>query len=81
MTKGLNDHISEDVLERYALGQTSDHETAPLEEHLLICKTCQRKLQSLDEYIAVTREAAQALARRPVKRSYQHSRELEYTPA
>jgi anti-sigma factor RsiW len=81
MTKVLNDHVSEEVLERYAMGHTSNDETAMLEEHLLICNTCQYKLQSLDEYLAVTKEAARALARRPVRRSYQHSRELEYTPA
>lgn len=46
------DHISEDLLERYAMGTVPEAEQASLEEHLLVCAFCQDRLQIEDDFIA-----------------------------
>ena len=38
------DHASDDALERYAMGRLSEPELAGLEEHLLVCESCQDRL-------------------------------------
>ena len=64
MNTRLDHHISEEVLEEYALGMQSNQDCKPLEEHLLICPACQDLLAATDEYIRVAKAAA-ALIRRP----------------
>jgi len=44
-------HISEEMLERYSLNQLMEEQLAPLEEHLLLCPTCQDCLDAMDEYV------------------------------
>jgi hypothetical protein len=42
-------HIGEDVLELYALDRIHDEERlAPIEEHLLVCHSCQDRLRQED---------------------------------
>jgi len=65
MNAVFKDHIPEARLETYALGNLSDEECAPLEEHLLVCSICQRRLERTDEYIRLIRTAASSLARAP----------------
>jgi hypothetical protein len=48
----------EDVWEEYAMGMPSAKQSERLEEHLLICPTCQDLLAQADEYIRVARDAA-----------------------
>jgi len=62
------EHVTEEVLERYALGHLEECDAAPLEEHLLICEDCQIRLQAMDEYVAAMRVALEELSaeRRPV---------------
>lgn len=59
----LDHHISEDILEQYALGRLSDDASAPVEEHLLVCPTCQDALQEADEYIRAIKAAVSSLER------------------
>ena len=61
-------HVPEDSLETYAMGKLSSEECALIEEHLLICPTCQRDLEAVDDYIQVARAAIAALAPRPPAR-------------
>jgi len=68
MNAGFNYHASEDVLETYAMGKLSAEDCAPLEEHLLLCCICQRRLEQADEYIRVMRAAASSLRPRPAAR-------------
>lgn len=49
------DHVSDDVLEQYALGNLVP---AEVEKHLLICSTCLDRLGEVDEFIAAMRAAA-----------------------
>lgn len=50
-------HISEDDLERYALGCLPEAQEAPLEEHLLVCEECRDRLARWDEYVGAMRAA------------------------
>ncbi len=54
----MQGHISEEELELYAVSRDfPEAQLAAVEEHLLICEACQDRLQQLDEYVAVMREA------------------------
>jgi len=55
---GLDRHYPEEIWECYALGMLAEEQSAPLEEHLLICHVCQDVLAELDEYLEVMRTAA-----------------------
>ena len=55
MNTGSIFHIPDDLLEEYAIGRLPDIDCAPVEEHLLICHTCQNNLTETDEYIRVMR--------------------------
>jgi anti-sigma factor RsiW len=57
MNAGFDLHCSEDQLERYALGMLSDEDGQTLEEHLLICFTCQHLLARLDDFIRIAKAA------------------------
>jgi anti-sigma factor RsiW len=57
-----SDCIPEDLLETHAWGRLSEIDSAPLEEHLLLCAACQDRLAQLDDYLRVARAAAEALA-------------------
>lgn len=48
-------HISEDILDQYALNKLPESEAAALEEHLLVCFDCQDRLQLTDDFIAALR--------------------------
>lgn len=61
MNTGLGSHISEELLEKYALGKLVDPDCAFLEEHLLTCLRCQINLEIIDDYIRVFRAAAPVL--------------------
>lgn len=65
----MDEHISEEALELYAMGRLSDPEAAELEEHILFCGDCQEALERVDDFILAFRVAAkqlQAERREPV---------------
>ena len=69
----LAPHPSEDELELYALGRLPATSTAPIEEHLLLCESCQRKTAEYEElgrafrdYQAAPVRITPRTARRPV---------------
>lgn len=53
-----NGHPSADLLELYCLGRLQDADCASLEEHLLICASCQDQLAELDLFVTSFRAAA-----------------------
>lgn len=65
MNTGSIFHIPDDLLEEYAIGRLPDIDCAPVEEHLLICPTCQNNLTETDEYIRVMRAVLARLRRLP----------------
>lgn len=68
MNVTLEGHVPEETLEAYAMGKLSAEECALIEEHLLICPTCQRDLEAVEDYIRVARAAIAALAPHPPAR-------------
>ena len=58
MKASFSSHISEELLEQYAFRRLTEQESAPVEEHLLICPTCQDRLKEVDDYIQVMKLAA-----------------------
>ena len=59
-------HPTEDVLEEYAFGRVEEARAGPLEEHLLICVSCQAALQDIDDYIRLVKAAAARPALQPI---------------
>jgi len=55
-------HIDEAEIERYSLGSMSEEEAAPIEEHVLLCDSCQVLLAETDSYIEAMRRAAVLMA-------------------
>ncbi|HXP86719.1 MAG TPA: hypothetical protein VN841_18455 [Bryobacteraceae bacterium] len=55
-------HPAEDVLDEYAFRRLGEAEAAPLEEHLLVCETCQERLHQIDDFVLVMKQAAPELA-------------------
>ena len=70
----LASHPSEEDLELYALGRLSEEAVPAVEEHLLLCESCQNKITEFEELgrayreygAALPRAAARPPARRPV---------------
>jgi anti-sigma factor RsiW len=53
----LDRHPGEDQLEAFALGRLQGEELTGLEEHLFLCEQCRIRLETLDEFMALLREA------------------------
>jgi anti-sigma factor RsiW len=49
-------HLTEDDIEKYAMGKMTESEAAPTEEHLLVCQQCRDELELLGLIIAGLRE-------------------------
>jgi len=59
-------HVSEDVLEQYAIGKLNATDAAPVEEHLLVCPLCCERVMRLDHFVASIRSAT-GRASRPAR--------------
>ena len=55
-------HLDEQVLEEYWFDRLPESSTSAVEEHLLVCPTCQSNLQSLEEYILLMKLATADVA-------------------
>jgi len=58
MKPGIDRHMGEDEIERYSLGCISEEEAAKIEEHLLVCESCQKRVTDSDAYVSAIRSAA-----------------------
>jgi len=56
-----------EIWEEYAFERLSEAETATLEEHLLICPTCQAELHRVDEFISMMKQASWQDRPQPVR--------------
>jgi hypothetical protein len=54
-------HPGEDVLELYCLDRLDEGELAPIEEHLMVCEACQKRVTDLDVFLKAARRAAREL--------------------
>jgi anti-sigma factor RsiW len=51
-------HIDEESLDSYAMGRLAENESAPIEEHLLVCGECQERVADTDQVVSLLRAAA-----------------------
>ncbi len=58
MAEGSDCHFDDEASERYSMGTLSDEEAEKIEEHLLICEACRRRVAKSDTYVAAMRRAA-----------------------
>jgi hypothetical protein len=65
MPTGYGLHASDDALEQYVLGGLEEPEVAATEEHLLVCPTCQARLEETESFITAVRAAAGKLRAEP----------------
>ncbi len=63
MPNSLGSHPSDDELEQYSLGRLGDEQATPLEQHLLLCENCRRRVEEFDEFVAAMRTALQETER------------------
>jgi hypothetical protein len=63
MQDAVLDHPSEDVLERFLFRNSSLDETEVIEDHIVGCGDCITRLEDLEDYAAVFRQASYELSR------------------
>jgi len=56
-------HFDEEATERYSMGTLSGEEAEKIEEHLVICEACRRRVAGSDAYVAAMRRAAARVRR------------------
>jgi hypothetical protein len=59
-------HFPDDLFEPYTLGLLSKPDCRFLEEHLLLCVACQRRLMQVEEFVLVVRIALAELGADPL---------------
>ena len=59
-------HIEDEVLDRYAVGNLPLESIPEVEEHLLVCSQCQGRLTELDDFLIHFRKAASQIDGRPL---------------
>lgn len=55
---GSDGHVSEEILELYAMDRLGEPKLGEVEEHLLICERCQDRVEEIDGFVKVFRQAA-----------------------
>ncbi len=65
MLRESENHVTEDQLERYSAGSLPETAVARVEEHVLVCETCQDKLAYADAWVRSVRWAGAQLRREP----------------
>jgi hypothetical protein len=61
MQNSYLEHPSEEMLERYILHHSNDRELETIETHVLACDDCITRLEDIESYIAIFREASRQL--------------------
>ena len=61
-------HFDEEASERYSMGTFSDEEAEQIEDHLLVCEACRRRVAESDTYVAAMRRAAARVRRGTARR-------------
>ncbi len=58
MTMDIDGHLAEEEIERYSLASSDESELSQVEEHLLLCAACRKKVETSDRYVSSMRRAA-----------------------
>jgi hypothetical protein len=64
-------HVEEEQLEQYSIGALPEPDVARVEEHILICETCQEKLAHADSWIRSVRRVSTEF--QPAPRRFWHT--------
>ena len=59
----IHRHVDTETLEQYSMGTSSVEMTTVIEEHLLTCGECQRRLRETEDYLLAMRTASEQLRR------------------
>ena len=51
-------HPDQDEIEKYSLGDLSEEESSRFEEHLLICESCQDRVEASDRFVSAMQSAS-----------------------
>jgi len=65
MPMEINNHLEEEEIERYSLQDSPESELARVEEHLLICPSCQQRVESSDAHVQSMQQAAARMRQLP----------------
>jgi hypothetical protein len=65
---GFMEHPSDDTLEEYAFGRLDPAAVDTIDEHLLFCEDCRKRLVAAEEFILLMKSGAQGLASRSPRR-------------
>ena len=60
-------HFDEEASERYSMGTLCGEEAEQIEEHVLICEACRRRVAESDTYVGAMRRAAAQVRRGKAK--------------
>lgn len=69
MTDPLTPHPGDETLEGYSLARLDEQASAVVEEHLLLCENCQRRLTEFDTFVRATQAAARELQQEAAERA------------
>jgi predicted anti-sigma-YlaC factor YlaD len=58
MTMDIDGHLEEEEIERYSLAASAEPEISLVEEHLLLCPSCRKKVEDSDAYVGSMQHAA-----------------------
>jgi anti-sigma factor RsiW len=58
MAKIVNQHLGEEIAEKYSLGNLPVRTVAEIEKHLLTCELCRQAVTASDAYVTAMRQAA-----------------------
>ena len=68
MSQEIPCHPDPEELEKYVRRETSEEETARVEEHLLLCEPCREELANLESFVKAMRAAATESRKRDQKK-------------
>lgn len=77
---GYGSHVEEELLEQYSVGCLVQSEVARVEEHVLLCESCQEKLDLIDSWVRSVRRAGAQLPAEP-KSIWQFWKLPQFVPA
>jgi hypothetical protein len=75
-----NRHMDEEEIERYSMGAISEEASVLLDEHLLVCEFCQKRVTESDHYVS-TMHHASVQKRREDREQENHRRFLPHPVA
>lgn len=69
MHSNIGPHVADDVLEMYLMKNLPEDDIASVEEHLLVCSTCQDQVEETETFIHAAKVALLDRGRKPAGRA------------